>query len=69
MNHPLPDTPSDFPLPPSGWLPDHAGRVACFERHTARQLRSLAEPRMANPYSRAEWRAIAKRLVDTSATI
>lgn len=34
-----------------------------FEQHMARLERSLGETRIANPYSRAEWREIAESLI------
>jgi D-alanine transaminase len=43
--------------------PVYGGALFCFERHMARLERSLAELRIANPFSLAEWREIALKLV------
>lgn len=45
-------------------LPVYNGRVFCFEQHMARLDRSLQALRIANPLDRAEWEAIARRLID-----
>ena len=43
-------------------LPCYGGVAFRFEQHMARLDRSLAELRISNPLSRAEWAAIAQRL-------
>ena len=45
-------------------LPAYNGQVFCFEEHMARLDRSLAELRIPNPLARAEWQAVARRLID-----
>jgi D-alanine transaminase len=45
-------------------LPAYNGQVFCFEQHMARLDRSLKELRITNPLSKAEWQAIARRLID-----
>jgi D-alanine transaminase len=45
-------------------LPAYNSEVFCFEEHMARLDRSLKELRIPNPLDRAEWKAIAKRLID-----
>ena len=45
-------------------LPAYNGQVFCFEQHMARLDRSLKELRIDNPLSSAEWKAIARRLID-----
>ncbi len=44
-------------------VPAYAGRPFRFDEHMARLERSLKEMRIANPMSRAEWRALVERLV------
>ncbi len=44
-------------------LPVYAGRTFRFAQHMARLDRSLAEMRMPNPHSHAEWLQIAMQLV------
>jgi D-alanine transaminase len=44
-------------------LPAYGSCLFRFEQHMARLERSLAELRIPNPHSRAQWRAIAARLV------
>ncbi len=44
-------------------LPCYAGKAFRFEQHMARLDRSLAELRISNPLPRAEWLAIAERVV------
>ena len=44
-------------------VPVYAGRLFCFEQHMARLDRSLAEVRIANPLTRAQWREIAATLI------
>lgn len=41
----------------------YGGRVFRFDEHMERMERSLAECRIPNPHSRAEWRDIAERLL------
>ncbi len=41
----------------------YGGRVFRFDEHMERMERSLAECRIPNPHSRAEWRDIANRLL------
>lgn len=45
-------------------LPAYNSEVFCFEEHMARLDRSLKELRIPNPLGRAEWQAIARRLID-----
>ena len=45
-------------------LPAYGGKIFQFEAHLARLDRSLGELRMPNPLARAEWLAIARRLID-----
>lgn len=42
----------------------YGGRVFRFDEHMERMERSLAECRIPNPHSRAQWRAIAQSLLD-----
>lgn len=49
-------------------LPAYGGRIFRFDQHMARLDRSLAELRIDNPHSHAEWRAIARRLIDALVT-
>ena len=44
-------------------LPAYGGRIFRLEQHLARLDRSLAELRMGNPLSRAQWLAIARQLL------
>jgi D-alanine transaminase len=44
-------------------LPVYGGRPFCFDEHMARLERSLAELKIRNPHTRAQWHAIAMRLV------
>lgn len=44
-------------------LPAYGGRIFRFDEHMDRLDRSLGELRIANPHSRAEWLAIARRLI------
>ncbi|RYX91327.1 MAG: D-amino acid aminotransferase [Comamonadaceae bacterium] len=44
-------------------VPAYGGRLFRFEQHMARLERSLAELRIANPLTRAQWREIAGRLI------
>lgn len=44
-------------------VPAYAGKLFRFEHHMARLNRSLAELRIANPLSKAEWQAIALKLI------
>lgn len=44
-------------------LPVYGGYLFRFEQHMARLDRSLAELRIPNPHTRAQWREIASRLV------
>ncbi len=44
-------------------LPAYGGKVFRLEQHLARLDRSLGELRMANPLSREQWLAIARRLM------
>lgn len=44
-------------------LPAYGGRIFRFTEHMDRLDRSLGELRIANPHSRAEWLAIARRLI------
>ena len=46
-------------------VPAYAGHLFCFDEHIARLGRSLSELRIVDPFTPAEWRAIAQRLVDT----
>ena len=48
-------------------VPVYGGSLFRFEQHMARLERSLAELRIVNPLSRAQWRAIARRLLDAHA--
>ncbi|MGE0097152.1 MAG: D-amino acid aminotransferase [Hydrogenophaga sp.] len=45
-------------------LPAYAGKVFRFEHHMARLDRSLAELRIPNPFTREQWLAVARRLID-----
>jgi D-alanine transaminase len=44
-------------------LPCYGGRIFRFEQHMDRLERSLGELRIQNPHTRAEWLAIARRLI------
>ena len=44
-------------------VPSYAGRLFRFAQHMARLDRSLAELRIANPLTHAEWREIAMQLI------
>jgi D-alanine transaminase len=44
-------------------VPVYGGKLFCFDRHMARLDRSLAELRIANPHTHAQWRDIATRLM------
>ena len=44
-------------------VPVYGGQPFRFDQHMARLERSLAELRIANPMSRAEWAAIASKLI------
>ena len=44
-------------------LPAYAGHLFGFEQHMARLDRSLAELRIANPLSHAEWQEVAMQLI------
>jgi D-alanine transaminase len=44
-------------------VPAYGGRLFRFEQHMARLERSLAELRIPNPMTRAEWQAVALKLV------
>lgn len=44
-------------------LPVYSGNLFRFEQHMARLDRSLAELRIPNPHTRAQWREVATRLV------
>jgi D-alanine transaminase len=48
-------------------VPIYAGRPFCFEEHMARLDRSLAELRIVNPLTHAQWLGITMRLVEASA--
>jgi D-alanine transaminase len=48
-------------------VPCYGGSLFRFEQHMARLERSLAELRIPNPLSRAQWRAIARQLLDAYA--
>ncbi len=43
--------------------PVYAGQLFRFDQHMARLDRSLAELRIANPLSKAQWEAIARQLI------
>ena len=43
--------------------PVYAGQLFRFDQHMARLERSLAELRIANPLSKAQWTAIAQQLI------
>ncbi|RYF47502.1 MAG: D-amino acid aminotransferase, partial [Comamonadaceae bacterium] len=45
-------------------VPAYAGQLFCFDEHIARLGRSLSELRIVDPFTPAEWRSIAQRLVD-----
>ena len=45
-------------------VPVYDGRPFCFDEHMARLERSLAELKIRNPHTRAQWHAIAMRLAD-----
>ena len=44
-------------------VPAYAGKLFRFKQHMARLDRSLAELRIPNPFSHAEWRKIALKLI------
>ena len=44
-------------------VPAYAGKLFRFEQHMARLGRSLAELRIANPFTRDQWQAIAMQLI------
>src|SRR5512145_1187502 len=44
-------------------LPVYGGYPFCFEQHMARLERNLAELRIPNPNTRAQWRQIASKLI------
>lgn len=44
-------------------VPAYAGKLFRFEQHMARLDRSLAELRIANPMTHAEWRQLAHKLI------
>ena len=44
-------------------VPTYAGKLFRFEEHMARLNRSLAEMRIANPLTEAEWQAISLKLI------
>jgi D-alanine transaminase len=44
-------------------IPAYDGALFRFDDHMARLDRSLAELRMANPLTHAQWRAVARRLL------
>lgn len=46
-------------------LPAYEGRIFRFDQHMARLERSLAELRIPNPLSSAEWLAIARKLIQS----
>jgi D-alanine transaminase len=46
-------------------LPAYGGKIFRFDQHMARLERSLNELRIPNPLSRAEWRDVARRLIDS----
>jgi D-alanine transaminase len=46
-------------------LPAYEGRIFRFDQHMARLERSLAELRIPNPQSNAEWLAIARKLIQS----
>lgn len=48
-------------------IPAYGSCLFRFEQHMARLERSLAELRIPNPHTRAQWRAIAQRLTQTYA--
>ena len=48
-------------------VPVYGGRLFRFAEHMARLERSLKEMRIANPLPRAEWEAIARRLLKAQA--
>ena len=48
-------------------VPAYAGKLFRFAQHMARLDRSLAELRIANPLTHAEWRSIALELIATYA--
>ena len=45
-------------------MPVYAGRPFRFEAHCERLTRSLAEIRMSDPHTRAQWRSILRTLID-----
>ena len=48
-------------------VPVYCGEPFCFEHHMARLERSLAELRIVNPMTRAQWLQTAQRLIDAYA--
>lgn len=44
-------------------VPVYGGQLFRFDEHMARLERSLAELRIANPMTRGEWQALARRLI------
>ncbi|VTU17396.1 D-amino acid aminotransferase [Variovorax sp. PBL-E5] len=48
-------------------VPAYGGQPFGFEEHMARLDRSLAELRIANPLTHAQWREVAMRLIEASA--
>ncbi|MDR7152929.1 D-alanine transaminase [Hydrogenophaga palleronii] len=46
-------------------LPAYEGRIFRFDQHMARLQRSLAELRIPNPLSNAQWLAIAQKLIQS----
>jgi len=48
-------------------IPAYGSCLFRFEQHMARLERSLAELRIPNPHTRAQWRAIAQRLIQAYA--
>lgn len=49
-------------------VPAYGGRLFRFDQHMARLDRSLAELRIANPLTHAQWADVAKQLMATYAT-
>ena len=49
-------------------MPVYSGRPFRFEAHCARLTRSLAEIRMQDPHTRAEWRSILGELIKRNGT-
>lgn len=44
-------------------LPVYGGTLFRFDQHTARMQRSLAEVRIQNPMTAAQWAQVAQRLI------